>query len=109
MAAVDLTQLVNAVDFSSTTITVLAVAAVLVVVLVSIAASMMVIGMVRGQVFYGGRFWDADVYEAGLRDVKEQARKGKLVDAESRRAVDRFEGREKSRRSSSYKIPSTRF
>ena len=108
MPAVDLTPIVNAVDFSSTTIAVMAVAAVLVGVFVVIAASIFVLGMVRGQVFYGGRFWDADVYEAGLRDVKEQSRKGKLVDAEYRSAVDRFEGREKSRRSSSYKIPSTR-
>lgn len=108
MPAVDLTQIVSAVDFSSTTVAVMAVAAVLVGVFVVIAASMYVLGMVRGQVFYGGRFWDADVYEAGLRDVKEQARKGKLVDGESRRAVDRFEGREKKRSSSSH-ISSTRF
>lgn len=107
MPAVDLTQIVAAVDFSTTTVAILAVAAVLVGIFVVIAASMFVLGMVRGQVFYGGRFWDSDVYEAGLRDVKEQARKGKLVDAESRRAVDRFEGREK-KHSSSYCIPSTR-
>ncbi|MBZ0304677.1 MAG: hypothetical protein K8I82_01295 [Anaerolineae bacterium] len=107
MPAVDLTQIVAAVDFSTTTVAIMAVAAVLVGVFVVIAASMFVLGLVRGQVFYGGRFWDADVYEAGLRDVKEQARKGKLVDAESRRAVDRFEGREK-KRSSSYRIPSMR-
>lgn len=107
MPAVDLTQIVAAVDFSTTTVAIMAVAAVLVGVFVVIAASMFVLGMVRGQVFYGGRFWDSDVYEAGLRDVKEQTRKGKLVDAESRRAVDRFEGREK-KRSSSYRVPSTR-
>lgn len=106
MAAVDLTQIVSSVDFSTTTVAILAVGAVLVGVFVVIAASMFVLGMVRGQIYYGGRFWDRDVYESALSEVKEQARKGKLVDAESRHAVDRFEGREKKR--SSYRIPSTR-
>lgn len=106
MAAVDLTQIVSAVDFLTTTIAILAVGAVLVGVLVLFAASMFVLGMVRGQVYYGGRFWDRDVYESALRDVKEQSRKGKLVDAESRQAVDRFEGRGKSK--SSGRMRSTR-
>lgn len=98
--AVDLSSLVSAVDFSTTTVAVLSVAAALVVVFVVISAAIFVIGMVRGQVFYGGRFWDRDVYETALRDVKRQARKGNLVDFESRRAIDRFEGRGKRRRSS---------
>lgn len=100
MAAVDLTQIVSAVNFTPVTVAILAVAAVLVGVLVVVSASMFVLGMVRGQVYYGGKFWDRDVYESALRDVKEQSRKGGLVDAESRLAVDRFEGRDKSHKSS---------
>lgn len=106
MAAVDLTQIFSAVNFSTTTVAILMVGAVLVGVTVVIAASMFVIGMVRGQVYYGGKFWDKDVYEAALRDVKQQARKGGLVDAESRRAIDRFEGRDKPK--SSGRMRSTR-
>lgn len=107
MAAVDLTQIDSSVNFSTTTVAILAVGAVLVGVFVVISALMFVLGMVRGQVYYGGKFWDRDVYEAALRDVKQQSRKGCLVDAESRRAVDRFEGRGNSHRSSG-RIPSMR-
>lgn len=102
MPAVSLSSLLPSVDFSTTTVAVLAVAAVLVVVYVTIKACIMVLELLGGQVFYGGRFWDRDVMEIALREVKQESRRGSLVDAESRRAVDAFEGRKS--RSSAQKL-----
>lgn len=108
MAAVDLSTLVTAVNFSSTTVAVIAVCSVLVGVFVTIAAALYVMGMVSGKVYYGGQWWDKDVYQTALSDVKRQSRAGHLVDAESRRAVDHFEGKKSSRSGGSNRIPSMR-
>jgi hypothetical protein len=52
----------------------------------------LILGLIQGdRVWYGGQFWDSDVYEAGLRDVKSSMRRGELVDAESRAAVRDWE------------------
>ena len=109
MAAVSLAGLIPAIDFSTTTLSVLAVASVLVLLYVTINAARFVIGMVRGQVYYGGRYWDRDIYETALRDVKTSMSSRQLVDRESRDAVARYEGSEssfkKSSRSSNTRIP----
>lgn len=103
--------LLAAVDFSTTTIAVLACGAVLMGVFVTIFAVRQVLGMVRGQVYYGGRWWDKEDYHTALTEVKKHVRSGALVDAESRRALLLFEGRigrKSSSSSSSNRFPSTR-
>lgn len=100
MAAVDLTQVVSAVNFSTTTVAILAVGAVLIGVFVVFAASMFVLGMVRGQVYYGGRFWDRDVYESALHEVSSFDRKGFYVDSESLRVLKSYDWLDKPHKSS---------
>lgn len=103
--------LLAAVDFSTTTIAVLACGAVLMLLFVVIFAVSQVLGMVRGQVYYGGKWWDKDDYLTALGEVKRHVRSGSLVDAESRRALLLFEGRigrKSSSSSSSNRFPSTR-
>lgn len=107
MAAVSLAPMLPAINFSTTTVAVLAVAAVLCGVYVVIKAVQYILTVSSGRVFYGGQSWDIETYETALREVKQRARRGELVDAESRRAVADYEGR-KSSRSLSTRIPSTR-
>ncbi|WP_341916416.1 hypothetical protein [Polaromonas sp. YR568] len=95
-----------AIDFSTTTVAVLACGVVLMGVFVTIFAVRQVLGMVRGQVYYGGRWWDKDDYFTALSEVKQKVRSGDLVDMESRRALFLFEGR--TGRSSSNRIRTPR-
>lgn len=105
MAAPDLSLLIPSINFSTTQVAVLASGAVLVGVYVVFNAVILVLGMVRGRVYVGsalrGQFYDRRDYEAVLSLVKKRIKDGELVDAESRLAVDRFEGLEKNRCSSS--------
>lgn len=91
MAAPILDSLLAAVDFSSTTLAVLSVAAAFIVVLVAWFASQMVIAAVRGEVFYNGKRYSRGVWESALGDVKKEMRRGGLVDKASRDAVNRYE------------------
>lgn len=91
MAAPVLDLLLAAVDFSTTTLAILAVAAAFIVVLVTWIASQLVIAAVRGEVFYNGKRYSREVWESALGDVKKEMRKGSLVDSASRNAVNRFE------------------
>lgn len=92
-AAPNFAPLLAAVDFSTTTIAVLACGAVLMVLFVVIFAVRQFLGIVRGQVYYGGKWWDKDDYLTALGEVKKEVRSGAVVDAESRRALLLFEGR----------------
>ena len=111
MAAPSLAALLPSINFSTTTVAVLACGAVLMGLFVVIFAVRQVLGMVRGQVYYGGRWWDKEDYHTALTEVKRHVRSGALVDAESRRALLLFEGRigrKSSSSSSSNRFPSTR-
>jgi hypothetical protein len=45
----------------------------------------------KNQVFFSGRFWDAHIFIAALREVKTAIENGQLVDAESRFEVMKHE------------------
>lgn len=51
-----------------------------------------VLAALRGQVYYGGRFWDKDVYHNALQHLHTQRRRGVLLDAESHQALRRYQG-----------------
>lgn len=46
----------------------------------------------KDQVFHGGRYWDKDVYQSAMNDLKRQERSGVALDGESRRALRRHQG-----------------
>lgn len=101
MAALDLSTLLTAVDFSSTTVAIIGLAAAFIVVVVAWFASQMVLAALKGEVFYNGKRYKREVWETALGTVKKQMRGGGLVDKASRDAVLRYEGVGKSRSRSS--------
>jgi len=46
----------------------------------------------KDQVLYGGTYWDKDVYQSAMNDLKRQERSGVALDGESRRALRRHQG-----------------
>ena len=99
--SVSLTPLLPAVNFSTTTVAILAVAGVLIVLYVTIKSAQIVLTMLSGRVYYGGQSWDRDTYETALREVKQRSRAGELVDASSRREIAKYEGTRQPRSRSS--------
>lgn len=101
MAALDLSSLLTVVDFSSTAVAIIGVAASFIVVVVAWIASQMVLASLKGEVFYNGKRYKREVWETALGTVKKQMRSGGLVDKSSRDAVLRYEGGRNSRSHSS--------
>ncbi|MBS1197468.1 MAG: hypothetical protein H6R18_1253 [Proteobacteria bacterium] len=94
MAAPDFSSIISVVSAAvpAWVAAVLAIGAALCVVLVVWVGSGHVLAAIRGQVYYGGLYWDADVYQNAMNDLNRQQRKGVALDAESRRALRRHQG-----------------
>lgn len=96
MAAVNLTDLVAGVDFGSVVVSLLAVGVTVVGVLVLVSAAFKVLDFVggfdRSFVKYAGQYWERDVYEEALGEVKKKVRSGGVVDGSSRAALADYEG-----------------
>lgn len=101
MAAPVLDVLLAAVDFSTTTLAILGVAASFILVVVAWVAAQMVLATLKGEVFYNGKRYSREVWETALGDVKREMKKGGLVDKASRDAVNRYENGNISSRSGS--------
>lgn len=77
-------------SISGSLLGVLAAVCVLVVVIKSIG---LVIAAIRGDsVLAGGKRWDKDVYQSAMNDLNRQKRSGVVLDAESRKALRKFQG-----------------
>lgn len=92
MAAPNLTPIVSSVNFSTTTLAILAVAASVIVLLVLVSAFIFIIEMISGKVYFAGQFWDKDIYKKGIEEVNNKIRRGELVDKQSRDAWRRYSG-----------------
>ncbi|MGB4117343.1 MAG: hypothetical protein WBK51_12440 [Polaromonas sp.] len=88
MAAPDLSVLTAAVNFDTLNLALLAVAGLLCTVFVVLFAVAQVFAMVKGdKIFYGGRFWDPDVYDLAVDEVHRDVSRDRYVDEHSITAV----------------------
>lgn len=61
--------------------------------LVVYKAVLMLTSAVKGErVMYGGKFYDADVWQSAMNDLKRQERSGVALDADSRKALRKHQG-----------------
>lgn len=90
-------------------VAILAIAGALAALYVLYFGACLVLATLRGKVYYGGRFWDTDVYRNALQDLHRQRRRGVLLDAESTRALRRYQGLDTRRPRRDNGLPSPRW
>lgn len=99
--APNLSSLVPAVNFSTTTIAIVSVAASLVAIAIVVKSCIFVISMVTGKVYFAGKFWDANVYHNALVEVNTAVQRRQVVDKQSRDALFNYQHSRKRRGSKS--------
>ena len=83
--AVDFSLLTSVIDFGTVVPAVLGVFGALVVVYVARVGAFMVVRAVGGgRTFYGGRFWDVDVYDDAMSRLEAYRKSGGRLDKDSR-------------------------
>lgn len=83
--AIDVSRLTSVVDFGTVALAVLGVGAALVVVaVVGFGANQVLAAVGGGRTFYGGRFWDTDVYDDAMGRLDRYRKAGGRLDKESR-------------------------
>lgn len=92
MAAPDLTPLATAINFSTTTIAVLAVAVSIIFLVIIVNAYIYIKSMITGKVYFAGQYWDKEIYKKGIEEVNTKIRRGELVDKQSRDAWRNYSG-----------------
>ena len=92
MAAPDLTTLSTAINFSTTTKAILAVAVSIIVLVIIITAYLHIRSMITGKIYFAGQYWDKEIYKKGIEEVHLKISRGELVDKESRDAWMRYTG-----------------
>lgn len=92
MAAPDLTPLATSINFSTTTIAVLAVGASIIGLVIILNAYIYIKSMITGKVYFAGEYWDKDIYKKGIEEVNRKIRRGELVDKQSRDAWRNYSG-----------------
>lgn len=92
MAAPDLTPLATAINFSTTTIAVLAVGVSIIGLVIIVNAYIYIKSLITGKVYFAGEYWDKDIYKKGIEEVNRKIRRGELVDKQSRDAWRSYSG-----------------
>ena len=86
--AIDFSLSTSVVDFGTVTLAVLAVGAAAIVVEVARLGAKKVLESVGGgRTFYGGRFWDTDVYDDAMGRLDAYRKAGGRLDKESRQRL----------------------
>lgn len=88
MSPVNFSLLTSMINFSTVTIAILSIFSALVVVAVTQKGIRMVTNAVRGDmVFYGGKYWDKDVYDTAMQNLVTYKQRGGALDRESSAAL----------------------
>lgn len=90
--AVNLAPLMPSVNFSTTTLAILAVGAAIVTLVVIWKCAVFVICIAGDKVYYAGQFWDKDHYHRAMIIVNQHIKSRNLVDAESRNRWREYQG-----------------
>lgn len=90
--ALDFTSMLSVVgpSLGATVAAVLAVAASVLALLVALAGIRHVVAMIRGEHFYGGRYWDRETWDDAMQSLSEARKQGISIDSDSRRHHDQW-------------------